>query len=69
MGKSMTLRLTVDQAAELEAVARADNVPVAEAVRQAIEAHIAARRNDESFTTRLRQLIETDREILERLAN
>jgi len=41
VGKSMTLRLAVDQAAELEAVARADNVPVAEAVRQAIEAHIA----------------------------
>ena len=33
MPKSMTLRLTDEQAAELEAIARVENVPMAEEVR------------------------------------
>lgn len=68
VGKTMTLRLPLDQAAELEAVARADGVSIAEAVRQAIAAHIEARRKDKGFTRRLRQLIDQDREILKRLS-
>lgn len=64
----MTLRLLNDQAEELEAVARADGISVAEAVREAITEHIARKRSDEAFRDRLKAVMERDREILERLA-
>lgn len=65
--KAMTVRLPADQALALEKIAQIDDVPVAEAVRSAISAHIASRRGDEAFQRRVRELIERDREILERL--
>jgi hypothetical protein len=65
--KTMTLRLPLDQALALEAIARSDEMPVSEAVREAIDAHIEARRNDAAFRERLSKRIEQDREILERL--
>jgi hypothetical protein len=64
----MTLRLLNDQAEELEAVARADGISVAEAVREAITEHIARKRSDQAFRDRLKAVMERDREILERLA-
>jgi hypothetical protein len=66
--KAMTLRLPADKAAELEAVARVDNVPVAEAVRAAIDERIERRRQDKDFQERLRTIVEQDRAILDRLA-
>jgi Arc/MetJ-type ribon-helix-helix transcriptional regulator len=66
--KAMTLRLPADQAAELEAVARADGKAVSESVREAISALIAERRKDKEFRARLRKMIEEDRAILDRLA-
>lgn len=66
--KAMSLRLPAEKAAELEAVARADEMPVSEAVREAIDAHIAARRGDKDFQKRLKRRLEEDREVLERLA-
>lgn len=66
--KAMTVRLPADQATELEAVARVDEVPVSEAVRKAIAAHIETRRKDKEFRSRLKRLIEQNREILDRLA-
>jgi Arc/MetJ-type ribon-helix-helix transcriptional regulator len=66
--KAMTLRLPPDQAAELEAVARADGKTVSEAVREAIDELIDRRRRDKEFRARLRVMIEEDRAILERLA-
>lgn len=68
MSKNMTLRLPDEQAADLEALARADGIPIAEAVRQAIAAQIEARRKDETFQARLRASIERNHVILERLA-
>ncbi len=68
MPKSMTLRLADEQAAELEAIARTDDVPVSDAVREAIDAHIQRRRRDRGFQERLRVRMERDRELLERLA-
>ncbi len=68
MAKSMTLRLADDKAAELEAVARADEMPISDAVRTAIDEHIAERRKDKAFRDRLKQMMEEDREVLERLA-
>jgi post-segregation antitoxin (ccd killing protein) len=55
-------------AAELAAVARADDMPVSEAVREAIEKHIAERRADTDFQKRLKKLLEEDQEVLKRLA-
>jgi hypothetical protein len=66
--KNMTLRLAAEQAAELEAVARAEGVSVSDAVREAIAEHIERKRNDKAFRERLRAVMERDREILKRLA-
>lgn len=66
--KALTLRLPVDQAEALEAIARVDEVSISEEIRRAITAHIEARRQDEAFRERLRTSIERNREILERLA-
>lgn len=66
--KNMTLRLPAEQAAELEAVARAEGLSVSEAVRTAISEHIERKRKDKAFRERLAAVMERDREILERLA-
>jgi predicted DNA-binding protein len=66
--KAMSLRLASDQAAELAAVARTDEMPISEVVREAIDNHIAARRADEDFQRRLKKRLEEDRAVLERLA-
>jgi hypothetical protein len=55
-------------AAELAAVARADDMPVSEAMREAIEKHIAERRADKDFQKRLKQVFEEDQQVLKRLA-
>ncbi len=66
--KAMTLRLSSELAKQLEAAARVDGISVSEAVRAAIEAHIATRREDEDFQARLRRSIEENKQVLERLA-
>jgi predicted transcriptional regulator len=66
--KAMSLRLSEDLAAELAAVAETDEMPISEAVREAIDKHIAERRADKAFQVRLKQRLEENREILERLA-
>lgn len=66
--KSMTLRLPADQAAEVEAIAGVEDIPVSKFVRDAIDAHIAARRKDAEFKARLKRSIEANNDILERLA-
>jgi len=65
--KTMSLRLPQDLAAELESVCRVDEVPMSEAIRAAVYRHIAARRADKRFQERLREQLEKDREVLERL--
>lgn len=66
--KAMSLRLPEEKAAELAAIARTDEMPVSEVVREAIDNHIAARRADKNFQKRLKQRLEEDREVLERLS-
>lgn len=68
MSKVMSLRLPEKMADELAAIARTDDVPVSEAIREAIAGHIAARRKDQEFRARLKKRLEEDREVLERLA-
>jgi hypothetical protein len=65
--KNMTLRLSSEQADELEAVARAEGISVSDAVREAITEHIERKRKNKAFRDRLRAVMERDREILERL--
>lgn len=66
--KPMTVRLSREQARQLEKVAEVDGTTVADAIRAAIDEHIEARRKDDAFMERLRRSIEDNRDILERLA-
>ena len=68
MEKAMTLRLSAHQAAELEAVARADDMSVSEEVRTAIAERIEHRRKDKKFQERLQQMMQDNARVLERLA-
>lgn len=65
--KATSLRLPPELAAELEAVARAQGVTISEVVRAAVSDHIAAVRADDRFQVRLREQMEKDRELMERL--
>jgi len=67
--KTMTLRLSQEQAEALAAVAQADGVPVAEAVRVAINEHIERRRKDSEFQARLRASLQRNQRVLEKLSN
>lgn len=66
--RARTLRLTVEEAEALEAIAGVDEVSINEEIRRAIGTHIEARRRDADFQQRLQASIERNREILERLA-
>jgi hypothetical protein len=66
--RARTLRLPLDQAEELEAIAGVDEVSVNEEIRRAIAAHIEARRQDADFRKRLQDSLDRNKEILERLA-
>lgn len=66
--KAMTLRIPAERAAELEAVARADDRSVNQTVLDAIERLIEERRKDKDFLARVRENIERDMEVLDRLA-
>jgi len=68
MTKGFTVRLDDDRAAELEAVAKAAGVPVAEEIREAITARIDECRQDEELRARLRCSIEDNQRIFDRLA-
>lgn len=68
MPKAMTVRLTDEQAMDLEAMAQAEGIPIAEAVRQAVATQIEAGRKDKAFQARLRASLERNRKFLQRLA-
>lgn len=64
-----TIRLPGPTAEALEVVAKADNQSVSEAVRQAVVEHIRARRADPEFQKSLHHLLDSQREVFERLAD
>ena len=66
--RARTLRLTVEEAEALEAIAGVDEVSINEEIRRAIAAHIEARRRDSAFQERLQASMTRNKEILERLA-
>jgi hypothetical protein len=68
MTKNMTVRLPDDLAADAEALARVEGKSVNETIKDALVAAVEQRRRDPKFKQRVRQIIEEDRELLERLA-
>jgi hypothetical protein len=68
MAKNLTVRLDDETAADAEALARAEGKSLNETVKLALSEAVESRRQDPKFKARLRQIIEQDRELLERLA-
>lgn len=66
--KVMSLRLPEGLAAEIAAVARAEGIPVSQAIRKAIENYVAALSADKAFKERLKKRLEEDQKILKRLS-
>lgn len=66
--KALTLRLPAEQAEALEKVAEIDETSVTEAIREAIDAHIAQRVADEEFQRRLKASMHRHQRVLDRLA-
>lgn len=66
--KLTSLRLDEELATELKAVARAEGVPVSEAIRAALYQYITTCRADPGFQARFLKQLEEEREALERLA-
>jgi predicted transcriptional regulator len=68
MTKQTTVRLPDDLADDAEAVARVRGDSVNQLIIDSLAAEIERVRADADFTTRAKQLLERDREILDRLA-
>lgn len=66
--RAFTVRLDADQASDLEAVAAADGVSIAEVIRRAVADRIETRRKDPAFQARIRSIIDQNQRVLERLA-
>jgi predicted transcriptional regulator len=64
--KAMTIRLSEEQAHELETVADVDDVPIVEVIRAAISEHVESRKNDSGFQQSLRKRIERAQTMLPR---
>ena len=62
--KAMTIRLSAEQAEELNTVATVDGQPVSEVIRMAIAGHIEQRKRDAGFQDGLRQRIERAQRML-----
>lgn len=66
--KTMSFRLPEELATEIEAIARVEKVSVSEAIRAAVYRYIACRRADKDFQQRLRERMEEDLAVIERLS-
>ena len=66
--KQTTVRLPEELADEAEAVARVRGTSVNALIVDALSAEIERVRADKAFSTRAKQLLERDKELLERLA-
>jgi predicted transcriptional regulator len=62
--KAMTIRLSAEQAEQLETVANVDDRPVSEVIRAAIGEHIANRQQAPDFQEGLRGRIERAQKLL-----
>lgn len=68
MAKHLTVRLDDELAADTEALARAEGQSLNETVKLALREAVQRRQKDPAFRRRVRQIIDEDRELLERLA-
>ncbi len=66
--KTTSLRLTEEEAREVEAVAQVDGMSVNELAREALREHVKARRTDPEFRARAKEIMERNRRLFERLA-
>jgi len=62
--KTITIRLSADQAEELDLVAAVDGQPVSQVIRKAIAGHIEKRKQDNTFQDSLRQRIDRAQRML-----
>ena len=62
------MRFPDEEAADAEALARAEGVSLNETVRRALAEAVERRRRDPAFKAKIRRIIKEDRELLERLA-
>lgn len=62
--KAMTIRLSPEQAEQLETVAAVDAQPVSEVIRAAIAEHIDARKRDHRFQDGLRARIQREERLI-----
>jgi hypothetical protein len=68
MTKQTTVRLPAELAAEAEAVARVQGTSLNALIVTSLSTEVERARADHDFTVRARELIDRDRELLERLA-
>ncbi len=68
MVKHLSIRLDDELAADTEALARAEGQSLNETVKTALREAVERRRKDPKFKARVQQIIDEDRELLERLA-
>lgn len=66
--KTITLRIDADKAEEIEAIAEANGTTSSATIRSAIDELIAKARADTAFQKRLKESIERNQKVLERLA-
>ncbi|MGN6277059.1 MAG: ribbon-helix-helix protein, CopG family [Solirubrobacterales bacterium] len=66
--KAISVRLPDEMAEELAAISRAQDIPISEVIREAIENHIITRRSDKNFHQLIKRRLEEDRKLLERFA-
>jgi predicted transcriptional regulator len=64
--KAMTIRLSAEQAEELETVADVEARPVSEVIRAAITEHIDKRKKDPGFQDGLKDRINRARRLLQK---
>ena len=62
--KTMTIRISAEQAEELDTIAAVDGQPVSQIIRSAIAGHIEQRKRDGEFQDSLRDRIERAQRML-----
>lgn len=62
--KAMTIRLSAEQAEELETVASIQDIPISEVIRTAITEHIDNRKKDPTFQDGLKERLNKTRRML-----
>ncbi|HEX5526323.1 MAG TPA: ribbon-helix-helix protein, CopG family [Solirubrobacterales bacterium] len=65
--KAISVRIPDQMTAELAAIARTQDIPLSEVIREAIENHIVSRRTDKDFQRLLKKRLEEDQKLFERL--